>query len=294
MLITCTFLLAVMTLGEARSSPIIELLEFGNGDNNLIVEEFFIPKPKPVDTKRKGKTALGLECFCLKDSGSLYLPPIINEDCICKKNCCKNRPPNHYLPPEDCEICPNCICDKETYTLINKESGNCPICRPPSEKKCECRSGKYINEELGNCPKPCNPPPCRCINGQYVDKSSGNCPDICIPPSPPPCQCRNGRLYNEESGNCPQICEPPPCLCVNGRFINKESGNCPAKCDPLPCVCRNGRLINTDSGDCPPCLPNCSCYKGELINKERGTCPTYCPYYEEKPEDYGSLPTEFL
>lgn len=58
------------------------------------------------------------------------------------------------------------------------------ISRPPLEKKCECQSGKYIHEELGNCPEHCDSsdPPCRCINGRYDNELSGNCPVVCVPP----------------------------------------------------------------------------------------------------------------
>lgn len=118
-----------MTLGETHPSRNIELITFGDGKNDLLVEEFFIPVPAPVDIKRKGKTASGSDCFCHKESDSIYLPPVFNDECICAKNCCKNRLSKDYLPPEQCEICPYCICDTATYTLINEESGDCPICR---------------------------------------------------------------------------------------------------------------------------------------------------------------------
>ncbi len=123
-------LLAVIPSGKTLVPRKIELITFGDDkNNNILEEEYFIPKPKAVNTQQKGITAAGLECFCLKNSTSIYLPPVKNEECICKKNCCKARPANHYLPPDDCEICPKCVCDRKTFKLINKESGDCPACR---------------------------------------------------------------------------------------------------------------------------------------------------------------------
>ncbi len=103
-------------------------ITLGDGKNNIILEEeFFIPKPSSVNTKRKGKTAAGLECFCFLDNTCSYLPAIRDKDCICEKKCCKTRPANHYLPTEECEDCPKCVCDMKTFKLINKEAGNCPV-----------------------------------------------------------------------------------------------------------------------------------------------------------------------
>lgn len=127
-------ILVVIPCGKALLlPPTYDLITFGedNSSNDILYEDdIIIPVPKPISSKRKGKTASGEDCFCVKvDTGS-YLPPEINHDCICKKNCCKPRPPNAYLPPEDCEICPKCYCDPKTYTLVNKEYGQCPIlCR---------------------------------------------------------------------------------------------------------------------------------------------------------------------
>lgn len=120
----------VIPSGETLVHRKIELITFGDGkSNNFLEEEYFIPKPSPVNTKLKGKTAAGHECFCMIDSTSLYLPPVKNVECICEKKCCRERPANQYLPPENCEICPKCVCDTKTFTLINKESGHCPPCR---------------------------------------------------------------------------------------------------------------------------------------------------------------------
>lgn len=114
--------------------PKIDIISFGNDDvdNDIFYEnEIFIPKPDPVvSTQRKGKTISGKDCFCIIENDDTYLPPERNEECICKKNCCKRRGKNEYLPPTDCEICPKCTCDRKTFTLINVESGDCPIlCR---------------------------------------------------------------------------------------------------------------------------------------------------------------------
>jgi len=310
MLAACVIfaILVVIPTGNTLLPRKFDVINFGHDNINDLLDDVVIPKPSPLDTKRKGKTALGDDCFCVITS--TYLPPVQNEKCICKKKeCCEERG-NKYLPPDDCEICPKCYCDTKTFTLINEESGHCPPCRPPP---CRCVNGHYVNELSGNCPVPCNPPPCRCVNGRYINELSGNCPVPCNPPPclcingryinqlsgncpvpcVAPCVCRNSQLFNKESGNCP-VCEPPPCTCVNGKYINQKSGNCPVPCDPPPCVCRNGHLINKESGNCPPCTPNCSCYKGQLINKETGVCPTDCPYYYGKPEGYENLPADFL
>lgn len=128
--LTACFVLAILVVcGDTLVPQKIELITFEGGkNNNFLEEEYFIPKPNPVDNKLKGKTAEGLECFCLEAPG-LYLPPVKNMECICDMKCCKERPNNHYLPPVDCVICPKCVCDTTTYTLINKETGNCPSCR---------------------------------------------------------------------------------------------------------------------------------------------------------------------
>lgn len=131
-LIACTafaILLAIPS-GNTLVPRKIELITFGDGNyNNFLEEEIFIPKPNPANVKLKGKTATGKECFCFKDSTSLYLPPVKDNKCFCEKKCCEERLNNQYLPPENCEICPKCICDRKTFTLINKESGHCPVCR---------------------------------------------------------------------------------------------------------------------------------------------------------------------
>lgn len=130
-LIACVIFAILVSIpsGNTLLPRQFDIISFGYDTNNDIIDdEFVIPKPSPVNTKKKGKTASGEDCFCFIQTKHAYLPQIVDVNCICKKVCCKDRG-NQYLPPVDCEICPKCICDTKTFTLINKESGGCPACR---------------------------------------------------------------------------------------------------------------------------------------------------------------------
>lgn len=135
-------LVAIPTI-NTLSPPLLELISFGHDKiNEIIDEEYIIPVPKPVNTKQKGKTAEGKDCYCVIDSNHPYLPPIEDVKCICTKKCCTDRG-NQYLPPEDCVMCPKCTCDTKTYTLINKESGHCPACRYKQNNSLSLQEDKF-------------------------------------------------------------------------------------------------------------------------------------------------------